>query len=90
MNTSASPSESSARAASSSAAASQTGVRSPRGRSRYSTLTGNVRPAEVSVRHGARYFSNAAASSVADITINKRSGRVVSWICNARASVMSP
>ena len=52
--------------------------------------TGKVRPSEVRTAHGRRYFSRTPVSSVADITMMRRSGRLCSWMSSARASVMSP
>ena len=78
MNTSMSPSVSPATRSHSRAATSHTGSWSKFGeRCRYSIATGKLRPCETSTSHGARYCRSIPASSVADITMIFRSGRVV-------------
>jgi len=91
MNTSISPSSSPATRSHSRAATSHTGSWSKFGeRCKYSIATGKLRPCDTSTSHGARYCRSMPASSVADITMIFRSGRVVCWIWIARASEMSP
>jgi hypothetical protein len=91
MNTSRSPGVVPATRPHSRAATSQTGSASKFGVfARYSMRTGKLRPSETSVSQGARYSRRAPVSRVADITTIRRSGRVVAWICLARASEMSP
>ncbi len=91
MNTKKSPSVCPATRAHSRAATSHTGSLSKfTVFGRYSIATGKLRPSEVRISQGARYSASTCASSVADITTIFRSGRVVAWICIARASDMSP
>ena len=73
------------------AATSQTGSRSKFGeRRRCEITTGKLRPSDCNTSQGSIYDRRISVSSVADITMIFRSGRLEAWICSALARLMSP